>query len=263
MKSQLAVFLLLMMVGTVHAKVVTEPMEYRDGDTVLEGYFAYDDAIAGKRPGVLVVHEWWGLNDYAKGRAKQLAELGYIAFAVDMYGNGVLAKTAQEAGALAGQFKDDRQKMRTRVERGLEVLKAHKLVDTGKLAAIGYCFGGTTVLELARGGGNVGGVVSFHGGLSTSSPAAKDAVKSRVLVLHGADDPFVPAAEVAAFQDEMRAAGADWQMVYYSGAVHGFSNPEADAAGIKGAQYNARADKRSWEEMRQFFRELFGERQVK
>ena len=257
MKFLYTVFLLLFSVSIAHAKVVTEPMEYRDGDTVLEGYMAYDDSISGKRPGVLVVHEWWGLNDYARKRTEQLAQLGYVAFAVDMYGKGVLAKTPQEASTLAGRFKDDRQKMRRRAGLGLEVLKAHKLVDEGKIAAIGYCFGGTTVLEMARGGADIAGVVSFHGGLATPSPAEKGVVKAKVLVLHGADDPFESPAEIAAFQDEMRAAGVDWQMVYYGGAVHGFTNPDADAAGIKGVRYNAPADKRSWEAMRQFFKELF------
>lgn len=260
MKFLIAAFLVLILGPAAHARVITETVDYKDGDTVLEGYLAYDDSIYGKRPGVVVVHEWWGINDYVRGRAKQLAQLGYVAFAVDMYGKGVLAKTPQEAGALAGKLRDDRRLMRSRVAAGLEVLRKQRLTDSGHIAAIGYCFGGTTVLELARGGSDVAGVVSFHGGLATSAPAAKGAVKARVLVLHGADDPFVPPAEVAAFQDEMRTAGVDWQMVYYSGAVHSFTNPEVDAVGLNGAKYNAQADRRSWEAMRQFFGEIFGAR---
>ena len=240
----------------VEAAMHTESVEYRHGDTVLEGYLAYDDAQKGPRPGVLVVHEWWGLNDYTKMRTEQLAGLGYIAFALDMYGKGVRAKTPQEAGALAGRYKEDRQLMRARAQAGLDVLKNNKLTDPKRVAAIGYCFGGTTVLELARSGADLAGVVSFHGGLGTPSPEDAKNIKGKVLVLHGADDPMAPAQEVAAFQDEMRKANVDWQMGFYGGAVHSFTNPKSGSDPSKGVAYNEKADKRSWEAMKVFFGEV-------
>jgi len=242
---------------SAHAELRTEIVEYTHGDVLLEGYLTYDDAVKGKRPGVLVVHEWWGLNDYIKKRADKLAKLGYIAFAVDMYGKGVRAQDAQKAGELASIYLKDRQLMRARVNAGLEILKKNNLTDNKRLAAIGYCFGGTTVLELARGGSDVAGVASFHGGLTTLNPADTKNIKAKVLVLHGADDPFISKEQISDFQDEMRKAGADWQMVFYGGAEHSFTNPEADGYGIKGVAYNGKADKRSWEAMRAFFLEIF------
>lgn len=251
---------LLMLLPCVPASALalhTETVEYRHGGTVLEGYLAYDDTVEGKRPGVLVVHEWWGLNDYVRGRAEQLARLGYVAFAADIYGKGRRAETAEKASELAGTYLRDRGLLRARAEAGLRRLKEHPLVDAGRLAAIGYCFGGTTVLELARSGAALDGVVSFHGGLATPLPAQAGALKAKVLVLHGADDPFVKAEQVAAFQEEMRRAGADWQMVYYGGAVHSFTNPARGSDPAKGTAYNEKADRRSWEAMRAFFREIF------
>lgn len=236
----------------------TESIEYRQGDTVLEGYLAYDDASTRVRPGVLVVHEWWGLNDYAKKRAGQLAQLGYIAFAADIYGKGIRPKDPQEAGAVAGRFKNDRGLLRLRAGAALDILKNQKLTDPKRVAAIGYCFGGTAVLELARSGADVAGVVSFHGGLATPHPEDAKNIKGSVLVLHGADDPHVPPEEIAAFQDEMRKARIDWQMNIYAGAVHGFTNPATGNDPSKGAAYNEKADKRSWEAMKVFFDELFG-----
>lgn len=240
------------------AEVRTEKVEYTHGQAVLEGYLAYDDSLEGRRPGVLVVHEWKGLGPYEQGRARQLAELGYVAFALDMYGKGVRAETRSEAAALSGTYRKDRQLMRSRALRGLEVLRSHEMVDPERLAAIGYCFGGTTVLELARGGADVAGVVSFHGGLSTPEPSDTADIKAKVLVLHGADDPHVPPEEVSAFQEEMRRAGVDWQMVFYGGAVHSFTNPASGSDPTKGVAYNERADRRSWKAMRRFFSELFG-----
>jgi dienelactone hydrolase len=242
---------------TAQAEVRTERIEYRHGDTLLEGYLAYDDTMTGKRPGVLVVHEWWGLNDYAKRRAEQLARLGYVAFALDMYGKGKVTTDPKVAGEWAGVFRKDHIFGRGRALAGLEVLKSRSQVDPTRIAAIGYCFGGTVVLEMARGGADLKGVVSFHGGLATPNPADARNIKGKVLVLHGADDPFESPAEIAAFQDEMRKAGVDWQMVYYSGAVHSFTNPESGKAGIKGAGYNETADRRSWLAMRDFFDEIF------
>lgn len=239
------------------AGIRTETVEYRAGDTVLEGVVTYDDAQAGRRPGVLVVHQWKGLTAYERKRAEMLAQLGYVAFCADIYGKGIRAKDAAEAGALAGRYKEDRALLRARVNAALTELKRSPRVDPGRVAAIGYCFGGTTVLELARSGADVAGVVSFHGGLGTPTPADAKNIKCRVLVLHGADDPHVPAAEVAAFQDEMRQGKVDWQMVSYGGAVHSFTDWDAGGDPSRGVAYHERSDRRSWEAMKGLFHELF------
>ena len=249
--------ILLTFTTPLHAAVQTKVIEYKQGDQVLEGYLAWDDAVTGPRPGVLVVHEWTGLGDYAKMRARKLAALGYIAFAADIYGKGVRPATPQEAGPLAGKYKNNPQLMRQRVRAGLDVLRGEPLCDPKRVAAIGYCFGGTCVLELARSGADVAGVVSFHGGLATSSPADAKNIRGKVLVLHGGDDPHVPPKEVQAFEDEMRAAGVDWQVVIYGGAVHAFTNPASGNDKSRGAAYNAAADRRSWEAMKAFFAEIF------
>ncbi|HJX59722.1 MAG TPA: dienelactone hydrolase family protein [Thermodesulfobacteriota bacterium] len=240
------------------ATIRTDVIDYKHGDTILEGYLAYDDAIQGKRPGVIVVHEWWGINNYVRMRTEQLAKLGYIAFAIDMYGKGVRAKDAKEAGSLSSTYRSDRALMRSRANSGLEVLKNHSLTDVNRIAAIGYCFGGTTVLEMARSGAQLVGVVSFHGGLGAPNPGDAKNIKGKVLVLHGADDPAVPPDQVMAFQDEMRKAGVDWYFVSYGGAVHSFTNPDSGKDPSKGAAYNGKADKRSWEAMKGFFAEIFG-----
>lgn len=257
MKCLISIIAVLFFTVTVQAEVRTEMVEYKQGDAVLEGYLAYDDAVKGKRPGVLIVHEWMGINNYVKKRAEQLARLGYVAFAADIYGKGVRPKNSDEAAAESKKYKTDRQLMRNRVNAGLDVLKNHKLVDTKKTSAIGYCFGGTTVLELGRSGADVAGIVSFHGGLDSLNPNDAKNIKGKVLALHGGDDPFVPAEQVAAFQDEMRKANVDWDMVVYGGAVHSFTNPDAGNDNSKGAAYNEKADKRSWEDMKQFFSEIF------
>jgi dienelactone hydrolase len=257
MKYSIPLAMILLAAVNAHGAIHTEWVQYRHGETALEGYLAYDDAVKGRRPGVLVVHEWMGLGDYAMKRAEQLAGMGYVAFALDMYGKGVRAKTPEEAAKLSGIYKGDRPLMRGRAQAGLDELRKQPLVDPARIAAIGYCFGGTTVLELARSGADVAGVVSFHGGLGTPQPAGAKNIKGKVLVLHGADDPHVPAAEVAAFQDEMRKAAVDWQMIYYGGAVHSFTNPGAGKDASTGVAYNEKADKRSWEAMKTFFKELF------
>ena len=254
----LAITLLLFPVtSSLHAAMQTKTIQYAQGDQALEGYLAWDDAIAGPRPGVLVVHEWTGLGDYVKTRARKLAELGYIAFAADIYGKGVRPATPQEAGKVAGKYKNDPKLMRQRVRAGLDALLSEPLCDPKRVAAIGYCFGGTCVLELARSGADVAGVVSFHGGLATANPADAKNIRGKVLALHGGDDPHVPPREVAAFEDEMRAAGVDWQLVVYGGAVHAFTNPAAGNDNSRGAAYNAAADRRSWEAMKAFFAEIF------
>jgi len=257
MRSLAPVILLAMLWGSAEAALKTEVIEYKHGDAVLEGYLAYDDAIEGKRPGVVVVHEWWGQNAYVKKRAEQLARMGYIAFALDMYGKGKVTKDPKEATEWSSLFRNDRAFGRARAAAGLAVLKNHKLADPRRIAAIGYCFGGTSVLEMARGGADLAGMVSFHGGLDTPEPAKPGAVKAKVLVLAGGDDPFVPPGQVAAFEEEMRKAGGDWQVNIYGGAMHAFTNPEVDSYGLKGAAYNERADRRSWEAMKVFFAEIF------
>jgi dienelactone hydrolase len=234
-----------------------EFVEYRHDDTALEGYLAYDDQVQGARPGVIVVHEWYGLNDYAKVRAEQLANLGYIAFAIDMYGKGVRAKSMEEAAKLAGIYRSDRRLMRARAAAGLATLRQQPMADTRRIAAIGYCFGGCTALELARSGAELSGVVSFHGNLDTPNPGDAKNIKAKVLVLHGADDPIVTPEQVHAFQDEMRKAAVDWQMVVYGGAVHSFTNPASGSDPARGLAYNEKADKRSRAAMKLFFDEIF------
>jgi dienelactone hydrolase len=258
MKKSILLLMMALILWSVsaHAELKTIVTEYKHGDTVLEGYLAYNDSVKGKRPGVIVVHEWWGINNYVRMRTEQLAKLGYIAFAIDMYGKGVRAKDAKEAGTLSGTYTSNRSFMRSRASAGLEVLKSHSLADPKRMAAIGYCFGGTTVLEIARSGAELAGVVSFHGGLATPNPDDAKNVKGKILVLHGADDPFVPPKQVIAFQEEMRNAGMDWQMVSYGGAVHSFTNPDSGNDPSKGAAYNEKADRRSWEAMKVFFAEI-------
>ncbi|MBL9134278.1 MAG: dienelactone hydrolase family protein [Verrucomicrobiales bacterium] len=258
MKPRLLVFLILSISLPLGAEIRRETIEYRDGNTVLEGVAVYDDAKTGKRPGILVVHQWKGLGDYELKRAEMLAELGYLAFCADIYGKGVRASNPQDASKLASTYKSDRNLLRSRVSAGLARLQQHPLTDTARVGAIGYCFGGTTVLELARSGARVAGVVSFHGGLNTPNPDDTRLIQSRILALHGADDPFVPSSEVGAFEKEMRHANVDWQFISYGGAVHSFTDWTAGSDNSKGAAYNEKADKRSWTAMKAFFAELFG-----
>lgn len=242
---------------SVNAALVTRTIEYQQGDATLEGWLAYDDAASGKRPGVLIIHQWKGLSDNEKKRAEMLAGLGYVAFAADIYGKGIRPQTPQDAGAQAGKYKSDRPLLRQRAVAGLDVLRKQEQVDPKRIAAIGYCFGGTTVIELARSGADIAGVVSFHGGLDSPTPADGKNIKCRVLALHGADDPFESAADLAAFESEMRSANVDWQLIKYGGAVHAFTDWNAGNDNSKGAAYNERADRRSWEDMKQFFAEIF------
>jgi dienelactone hydrolase len=256
MRPILAIILVLLLAAGVQAKVVTQKVEYKQGDTVLEGYLAYDDAIQGKRPGVLVVHEWWGLDDFVKKRAEALAALGYVAFAPDMYGKGVVTKDPQQAAKLSGQFKD-KPLLRERAQAGLKVLTNNPQVDAKRLAAIGFCFGGTTALELAYSGADLAGVVSFHGHLTTPKAEDKKRVKAAFLILHGGDDPLVTQKDVRALEQALRSLGADWTLIVYGGAMHSFMNPEADEAKIKGVSYDAKAAARAWKHMQVFLDELF------
>lgn len=245
-------------VGIVpHASLKTQVIEYRDGDQVLEGYLAYDAAKVGKRPAVLVVPDWKGIGPNVQQRAKQLARLGYVAFVADIYGKGVRPDSSEAASAQAGKYKQDRALFRSRLLAGYRTMLESSQSDAGRTAAIGYCFGGTGVLELARAGADLRGVVSFHGGLDSPTPADGKNIKGKVLILHGAEDPFVKPADIDALLAELRSAGVDWQMIIYSGAVHSFTNPDAGSDVSTGAAYNASADRRSWGAMRQFLDELF------
>ena len=236
--------------------IKTESIEYKHGSTACEGYFAYDDAKSGKRPGILVVHEWGGLGDYVKQRTKLLAELGYVAFGCDIFGKGVRATTMEDCARISEPFYKDRNLIRQRAQAGLEQLRGHARVDSGKVAAIGYCFGGLVVLEMARANLPVNGIVSFHGQFNTPAPAKSIATK--VLVLHGAIDPVTPPEEVAGLQKEMEEAKADWQLVLYGGAKHTFTNFNLPADLPGPAAYQEKADKRSWVAMKDFFAEVLG-----
>jgi dienelactone hydrolase len=253
----LPLLIIAALASSAHAKVKTQLVEYKQGDTVLEGYLAYDDAAKGKRPGVLVVHAWMGLDDNARHRAEMLAQLGYVAFAADIYGKGVRPKDRDEAGKLAGKYKADRALLRERVNAGFAQLLKDPRVDGAKTAAIGYCFGGTTVLELARSGTQVGGIVTFHGGLDSPSPADGKNIKAKLLVLHGAADFYEKPADLAAFQKELADAKVDWQLTEYGGAAHCFTDRGAGNDPSTGCAYDASADARSWKAMRDFFEEIF------
>ncbi|MBB5351427.1 dienelactone hydrolase [Haloferula luteola] len=240
------------------AALVENPVTYDDHGTELEGFHVYDDAIDGPRPAVLIVHQWTGLTDYEKGRARQLAELGYNVLAADIYGKGIRPQPP-ESGKVAGTYKGDRALYRSRLTAGLDVLKADERTLPDQVAAIGYCFGGTGVLELARSGADLAGVVSFHGGLDAAEGflADSDTLKAKILVCHGAEDPHVPSSQIQDFHHEMEQAGADWLMVSYGHAVHAFTQPGAGNDPSKGAAYNEAADRRSWQQMKDFFAEIF------
>lgn len=253
--------LLLLVSGLAQAELVKKPLDYADGETTLKGWLVYDDAISGKRPGVLVVHEWWGQNDYPRDRAEMLAEMGYVALAVDMYGDGANTEHPKEAGAFAGAVRANLPLMSSRFNAGLELLKAQPQVDAERIAAIGYCFGGGVVLEMARQGVDLAGVVSFHGSLGADHRAGKGEVKAAVLVAHGADDSFIPETDITALKDEMANADADFEFLSYPGAKHGFTNPDADRLAAElglGIGYDETADKESWAAMQAFFDRIFG-----
>ncbi len=260
MKQLFGILGLIILSATVQSKVITKEVNYQQNGTNLVGYIAYDDAIKGKRPGILVVHEWWGHNDYARSRARQLAELGYVAFSLDMYGDGKTADHPKDAGKFAGQVNKNMAVAEARFKAAEAQLIANKHTDASKLAAIGYCFGGGIVLEMARRGSDMKGVVSFHGSLGTATPAQKGKVSSKVLVFNGAADPFVKPESISAFKSEMKQAGVNLTFVSMPGAKHAFTNPAATAAGKKfniPLEYNAEADKSSWKQMQAFFNSLF------
>lgn len=233
-----------------------QPMAYKDGATQLAGYLARPAQLKGMAPGVVIIHQWMGVTDHEKRTADELAKLGYTALAADIYGEGVRPANAEEAAVLAGAYKNDRNLYQRRIRVALEVLKAQKGVDPERLAVIGFCFGGTGALEAARGGLPVKGVVSFHGGLDIPANRPVQPITAKVLVCHGADDPFT-SKDVPGFQDEMRKAKADFIFISYAGAVHAFTQKEAGNDPSKGAAYQEAAARRSWQHMKDFFKEIF------
>lgn len=249
----------LFLASASQAAIKTAEVTYSEGGTSLKGFLAWDDSITGKRPGVLVVHEWWGLNDYARSRARQLAELGYTALAVDMYGDGKVADHPKDAGAFAASVMKDPQVALGRFRAAMEALKLQPTVDPDKIAAIGYCMGGAIVLNAARQGLDLDAVASFHGALGGLVPI-QGPIKAKVLVCHGADDAFVPPETVEGFKKEMKESGADFKFISYPGAKHGFTVPAADENAKKfqmNIAYNAQADKESWQELKAFLHAAF------
>jgi len=259
-KTKCLFFLLMSSSFWVHAKVVTKVIPYMVNNVKMTGYYAYDDSIKGQRPGILVVHEWWGHNDYARKRVRMLAELGYSAFALDMYGDGKLANHPNDAKKFMTETMSNMANARQRYLKGLDVLKSQSAVDANQLAAIGYCFGGGIVLDMARQGVDIKAVASFHGSLATKQVAKKGGIKARVLVLNGAADPFVPNEQIIAFKKEMEQSGANYQFINYPGAKHSFTNPGADEFARKFKMplaYNKKADEQSWNKMKQLFKKVF------
>lgn len=242
------------------AAVIGKPVQYQADGITMKGYIAYDDAKKGKRPGVLIIHEWWGLNGYARKRADMLAKQGYLAMAVDMYGIGKTADHPKDAGAFAEAVNKDPAGALARFKAAMATLEQQPLMDDKKLAAIGYCFGGGQVLNMARAGLPLKGVVSFHGSLATDNPARPGQIKAKIRVFTGAADPMAPPDAVKAFEKEMQDAQADYKLVPYPGAMHSFTNPDADKLGKEfnlPLKYDAAADHDSWTQTLAFFKEIF------
>jgi dienelactone hydrolase len=253
----IAAFLLLASAGVAHARVQTRELVYQQGDTQLQGYVAWDDAIRAKRPGVLVVHEWWGHNAHARRQAERLAKAGYVGFALDMYGKGKVATHPDDAEKFMTEALKDPEVANARFQAAVDQLKQDPHVDPSKIAAIGYCFGGGVALGQARAGADLAAVATFHGAIATKHPAEKGNVKARVLIMTGTADEFVPTEQVAAVDTEMKAAGANYQIIRYPGAKHSFTNPDAASYGMKELAYNAAADKASWAAMLKMFKQVF------
>jgi dienelactone hydrolase len=256
----IAVTLLLTCAGSGWAAIQGKEVEYHANGTVLKGFLAFDDAVSGPRPAVLVVHEWWGLDEYARSRARMLAELGYTALAVDMYGEGKQASHPEDAKKFSGELRKNLPLAQKRVQAAIDFLQKQPTVTKNQLAGIGYCFGGGILLEMARAGLPMNGVVSVHGTLASERPAKSGDIRTSILVLNGAADPFVPAEDIAKFNREMATAGIDYQFVNYAGAKHSFSNPQADENGKKfnmPLAYSPEADRRSWQQIQLFLKEVF------
>jgi len=254
------IFMLLATFLAVQAGIKNEEVTYTANGVTMKGHLAYDDAKKGRRPGVLVVHEWWGHNEYARKRARMLAEMGYIALAVDMYGDGKQAAHPDDAGKFAGAVMQNMEGAKARFMAALDLLKKNPHTDPKRIAAIGYCFGGAVVLHMARFSVDLKGVVSFHGNYATQTPAQMGKVKAKVLVCHGGDDQFITQEQIDALKKEMADAKVDFQFVSYPGAKHSFTNPDADNYAKQFGMpiaYNADADKKSWAEMQAFFKKIF------
>src|SRR5690606_19781387 len=239
------------------AALKSETVAYKQDTASLEGLLIYDTAGKKKKPGILLIPDWMGVSEQARSYGEKVAKLGYVVLVADIYGAGIRPKDPTEAGTLAGIYRSDRPLLQARARAGLDRLMQAAQVDTSRTAAMGYCFGGGAALELARSGANLDGVVSFHGNLNTPHPEQAKNIQGRVLVLHGADDPHVPPEQVDAFTKEMREAKLDWTLVQYGGAVHSFTNPGAGTDPSRGNAYNAKADRRSWEAMEDFYEEIF------
>lgn len=257
-----ALLVLFALTASAMGEVVTKETAYHDGDTKLTSYMAWDHSLikskATRLPGVMIVPQWMGVTDYERRRARELAALGYFACVIDIYGTDHAPTDFGTAGAASGRFKNDRKLFRKRLNLGLDHFIDTALVSKNQISAIGYCFGGTGVLELARSGADIAGVVSFHGGLDSPTPEDGKNIKCKVLILHGEDDPFVPAQGIAAMKKEFNEAKVDWQMISYSQTVHSFTQPMAGDKPELGYAYNEKADKRSWRHMRSFFNEVLG-----
>lgn len=261
-KFGLIVMMAFILSSSAFAEVVGENLTYRNMGQTFSGYIAYDDAVESRHPGIIVVHEWWGHNDYVRQRADMLAELGYTALAIDMYGEGKVAQHPEKAGEFASQALSNLDAARERFLAGMKVLKNHPTTNPENIAAIGYCFGGGVVLNMARMGVDLDGVVSFHGSLAGKVRAEPGKVKAKVLVLHGADDTFVSEEQIADFKLEMDEAGVDYTFIAYEDAIHSFTSPKADEYAEKfglNVGYNKQADEKSWEEMKEFFNKIFTE----
>jgi dienelactone hydrolase len=250
--------LLVLSTGMARAEIKTRAVSYTYDGTTFKGHLAWDDAVQGRRPGILVVHEWWGLNDYARKRAEQLAGLGYVAFACDMYGEGKVTEHPKEAGAMATEVRKNLKTWQGRAQAALKVLQDDEHVDTKRLAAIGYCFGGSTALQLAYTGADLGAVVTFHAAVPTPEPEQARAIKAKLLICHGAADPFVKDETLQKARAAYEAAKVNFEMIYFGGVEHSFTVPDIARANVPGLRYDAEADRRSWLAMRELFDSVFG-----
>jgi dienelactone hydrolase len=257
MEKMTLLVLLSLLITPAYSEMHKEKITYSHQDTQLTGYLFWDDAFAGERPGIMVFHEWWGLNDYALLRAEMLAESGYVAFAADMYGNDKVTRHAGDAKGWMLQITNNIDVWQQRAKLGLAQLKAHAKVDMNSIAVIGYCFGGATAMQLAYSGADLDAVISVHGSLPPASASQAEAIQSRVLVLHGGSDNFIPKQRIKKFITALDEANVDWEMDIYGGARHSFSNPYADGYGIDGVEFNELAEQRSWNRGLAFLKEVF------
>lgn len=259
MRNLNAIALWLLMTSFASAAVQLKPVSWQHDGVTFKGHLAYDDAVKEKRPGILVVHEWWGLNDDAKRRAKMLAELGYVALAVDMYGAGRVAEHAKDAASMAGAVRQDVKQWQARAQAAMRFLQDQPQVDANKIGAIGYCFGGSTVQQLAYSGADVAAVCSFHGAPVVPTEEQAKAVKAKIMFCHGSADTFIPEAECQKLRTAWDKGNVDYRFIYYGGAKHSFTVPNAEKRGVDGLKYDANADRRSWNAMQSLFREVFNE----